>query len=508
MTKKQRNRIEEYTKSGLREVEKVAAMVGTFDWRMDDNQNILDWYLQWSQPFGLKIGRKIAAICQLHAGLDPEMARFLSDTMATLEEVKVIQEDRTPNGWLEREEFDDVVERFFVKYKWIDDIYAAFRHRIQCFFDKITRRWDHSVDPLSLEPVWQVHPQAKESNQRPRYPGITVGLTEHAKNCRFNLIDAGKSELNLTLASGITAFALWRSGVPNAALEAFGIEMADWYADTASILCNWVNLDGNGGSDLSRLTVLKLCHPNGLPVREPERAKPIISKPKKTKARQHVNDEEIIAALSSIPDMVRLYVEKKERIEGIGIDPNGAIALVIDRYFKTRYVPIPVSVASHIICQLRDGMEYTPHSLGTLDGFICVADMPEYRLRLHYEESGLATYVGAIFIIGSPPLGLDSDNQLDENVQTDTPNDHDDGTSPDYPMMALKEREIFISNLSQSTKIAAVESLLQSGYMKEAPEDDGGYGRRRFIATYAGMRRLSKQRAKEGSMEHQPSPVP
>jgi hypothetical protein len=261
--------LQELARSDLTGVEKFSAMAGTLDWRMEQSGLLLDWYCNWGQRFGLRLNRGLAASFQRHADLDPDMTGFLCEAMAALDRVPLVQQRGGPNGSPVHSgdhqrlspRGDDTT---FDRLKWLEAAYMALRPRIQAFYDKVARRWDDDDDPLFMEPSWMVRSpgSAPRVQDHPRYPGITVGLTPHARRCRFTLADvSGGGDIDRRVASGVVAFAMWRSGVPEAQLEAFGIAAYYLCVDLSELLADWVNLDGNGGNERSRQVLRQLCEP-------------------------------------------------------------------------------------------------------------------------------------------------------------------------------------------------------------------------------------------------------
>lgn len=360
-SKRPRNPVEEYTKSGLLEVEKFAFMAWTLDWRMGHTGWLLDWHCRWAQPsgpFGLRLHRRIAAACELHADLDPDMALFLSDVMQALDRVELIPDAEWPMAKLPgcgNEEDDSEVQRQFDRFRWMEDVYSAFRPRIRNFLDKVSRCWDSAVDPLTLEPIWEPRPsRMPHAHDVPRYPGVTVGLTTHAKRCRFVPADTGRREIGWDTIKGLPAFAMWRSGAPANLLEAYAAQASDFYADPSDAVCTWVNLDGTGGSPASRKALLHVRFPDGIPARPDERAERERERLREEKedARKaalppfrSVDDAALVDALADPARTVAVLGNTDERLDGLSIDLDGGRISLTNHHPKGgksyRTIPVP-----------------------------------------------------------------------------------------------------------------------------------------------------------------------
>lgn len=524
--KRERGPIEEFTRSGLREVEKFALMVGTLDGRMDQTCWLLDWYPRYGQPFGLRLNRRIAAACQLHADLDPDMARFLPDAMAALDRVGLVREGGGPEGELPEHgddaASDEAAESAFAPFKWMDDVYMAFQPRIMRFYDKVSRCWAPAHDPLLLEPDWAPLPTGPEPQGRPRYPGITVGMTGQAGKCRFDAADTGSSDRGITWVRGLAAFSLWRSGVPETQIRAFGIDaQGSHYEHPADLLGRWLNLDGTNGSQASRDALQAACWPEGLqasPRAGEERGEPDGDDDQddneapdgRTESRYSKNSLRpidagaLLAVLHHPPSVAELCLGSDERIEALCVFPGGG-AVVLVTPGRNRYIDVqPAVVAKAMRAWLDWRRDLGLPVMGELERLgeanACI-DTPQMRFRICFKENkGFATlHTRALPNVESDEV--DEPRQEGE-ASTFVPTFNklvpaarpfaavQAGTLTPGERDVLSERDLVLSSVSHRHNVRDAYALVERGLMKQVTEPDGGYGRLRFQATYAGLRLL------------------
>ena len=183
---------ERFRTTGLTNLEKVAVMLGNFNYQVCNGgfmQYADNGYASDTGPDGTGVHAAIAGIVDAHRDLAPDIADNVLAMMRHIEEApkdweteeEVVGTDEDPETG-EIEEVTETVnlrERHFAETDRFDRVYYAFpQERVEAFYQAILNAWDENEDPFDMPFSFDSAPKAptKPAAGDVRYPDVAVRL--------------------------------------------------------------------------------------------------------------------------------------------------------------------------------------------------------------------------------------------------------------------------------------------------------------------------------------------
>jgi hypothetical protein len=127
------------------------------------------------------------------------------------------------------------------------------------FLHGVAARWNEAVQPLELPaPPPFVRPELAAAARPVRFPSIAVGFTPLGAACE---VQCPERQLHREGVFRAAAWAMWRGGADDAALDDFFAEYFDSGADEVDVLARWITIDGDGGDPARREALRQALHP-------------------------------------------------------------------------------------------------------------------------------------------------------------------------------------------------------------------------------------------------------